>query len=191
MPLTPERRLEIEQWATRFGCANCWTGNLGTAATYIRELMDETLLPPGMEVSTSGASVPVKGDAKYLALLDEMRALHIRKSADYGTDEDALANIRGSVAIGIDPWRAAYLRLLDKINRINRYCVKGTLANESVRDSFLDAAAYALLALRLFDEGQANEPSTNNVVSPLVADVPAPANQTFQAWMNDARQVGA
>jgi hypothetical protein len=195
--MTPERLQEIKHFATRFGCGNGWTGTVGTACTYLRELMDATLLPPGMEVLSSepdgrSQNAPKVGDDGFFRLLDEMRALHVKKSIDYGTDSDPLANIRGAAVIGLEPWRAAYLRALDKVNRINRYCVKGTLANEGVRDSFLDLANYALLALRLFDEGQANAPvSTDYELPPVVADVPVVAHKTFGSWMNDARNVDA
>lgn len=37
--MTPERLEEIRQYATRFGCANCWTGTVGTACVYIVELI--------------------------------------------------------------------------------------------------------------------------------------------------------
>lgn len=93
-----------------------------------------------------------KGDSKYLALLDELRELHLRKAADYGRAEDALANIRASESIGIPPWKAAWLRAKDKVHRIDTFCLKGTLANEGVEDSFKDLAAYCLIALRLFRE---------------------------------------
>ena len=96
----------------------------------------------------------VAGDADYLALLDEMRALHIRKAQDYGSDEDPLANIKASGEIGVPAWKGAWLRAKDKVKRIDRYCVKGTLANEGVEDSFKDLAAYALLALVLFRRAQ-------------------------------------
>lgn len=97
----------------------------------------------------------VKGDEKYLAILDELRELHLKKSADYGSDEDALANLRGSVDVGIEPWRGAWLRALDKVRRMNRFCVKGTLANEGVEDTLKDLAAYSCLVLRLFREREA------------------------------------
>ncbi len=96
----------------------------------------------------------VKGDAEYLAILDEMRELHIKKAADYGSNVDPLANLRGSADIGIEPWRASWLRALDKVRRINAYCVKGKLENEGVEDSFKDLAAYSILALRLYRELQ-------------------------------------
>lgn len=92
------------------------------------------------------------GDEKYLALLEEMKALHIRKATDYGRDHDPLANIRSSEDIGIPAWKGAWLRAKDKVTRIDTYCRKGTLANEGVGDSLMDLAAYALIALRLFRE---------------------------------------
>jgi hypothetical protein len=36
------------------------------------------------------------GNPQYLALLDEMKALHIRKAADYGRGTDPLANVRSA-----------------------------------------------------------------------------------------------
>lgn len=39
--MTTERLAEIEQFTRRYGSANCWTGTLGTACTYIRELLAE------------------------------------------------------------------------------------------------------------------------------------------------------
>jgi hypothetical protein len=93
-----------------------------------------------------------QGDQQYLAILDELRELHVRKAMDYGSDEDPLANLRGSDDIGIAPWMGVWLRTLDKVRRMNRYCRKGQLANEGVEDTLLDMAAYACLALRLFRE---------------------------------------
>jgi len=39
--MTPERRLEIEQLANKYGSSNCWTGTTGTLASIIRELLKE------------------------------------------------------------------------------------------------------------------------------------------------------
>jgi hypothetical protein len=92
---------------------------------------------------------PAAGHPGYLRLLREMAALHRRKAADYGSDKDPLANIRASAEVGIEPWRAAWLRAKDKVKRIDAYCLKGSLANESVEDSFMDLAAYCLIALAI------------------------------------------
>lgn len=62
--MTPERLEEIEQFATRFGCANCWTGTVGAACVYIRELLNERrelLQTLGGEHGSVGA-VAVSGD---------------------------------------------------------------------------------------------------------------------------------
>ncbi len=96
------------------------------------------------------------GHAGYLKLLEEMATLHKKKAADYGSDSDPLANVRRSTEAGVEPWRAAYLRAKDKVQRIDRYCQRGTLANEGVEDSFFDLAAYALIALVMFREEKAN-----------------------------------
>lgn len=93
-----------------------------------------------------------KGDPRFFKLLDEMRELHIKKSSDYGLGEDHLSNLRVSQDFGIPPWVGAVLRLNDKLTRIKALCQKGSLANESVEDSLLDIAAYALLALILKKE---------------------------------------
>lgn len=39
--MTPERRLEIEEAANRYGPSNCWTGTTGTLSAMIRELLTE------------------------------------------------------------------------------------------------------------------------------------------------------
>jgi hypothetical protein len=97
------------------------------------------------------------GDPRYLSLLEEMADLHRRKAADYGSDEDPLANIRASEEIGIPAWKGAWLRAKDKVKRIDRFCCKGTLVNESVGDSLMDLSAYALLALVLLRESKLEE----------------------------------
>lgn len=92
------------------------------------------------------------GDSRFLSLLEQMASLHRRKAADYGSDEDPLANIRASEEIGVPAWKGAWLRAKDKVKRIDRFCVKGELKNEGVEDSLMDLAAYALLALVLYRE---------------------------------------
>lgn len=90
-----------------------------------------------------------QGNPEYLKLLDEMKALHLKKSADYGSHEDPLMNLRASKEIGIEPWLACWLRAKDKIVRVNNFCLKRQLVNESVEDSLMDLAAYCLLAITL------------------------------------------
>lgn len=96
---------------------------------------------------------PHRSSRRFLELLDEMAELHRSKSADYGSEKDPLANIRqGAEAVGIEPWRGCFLRMMDKVQRLKTYCSRGTLANEGVRDTLLDLASYCLIGAILHDE---------------------------------------
>lgn len=84
----------------------------------------------------------------FFDLCDEMKATHKSKSHDYGSPDDPLANIRnGARFVGIEPWRAAAVRLSDKVTRLETYCRTGSLTHESVEDTLIDLASYALLTL--------------------------------------------
>ena len=98
------------------------------------------------------AVAKLAGDPRFHALLAELGAMHGKKAADYGRDHDPFANVRASAEIGIPAWKGAWLRAKDKVKRIDTFCVRGTLANEGVEDSFLDLAAYSLICLILFRE---------------------------------------
>ena len=90
----------------------------------------------------------------FLNLLAEMRRLHESKSADYGSEDDPLANIRqGADFVDIEAWRGCMVRIADKVQRLRTYCRTGRLVHEGVRDTLLDLSAYSLLAIVLFDEG--------------------------------------
>ena len=91
----------------------------------------------------------------FVQLLEEMRRLHESKSADYGSADDPLANIRqGADFVNIEAWRGCMVRIADKVQRLRTYCRTGRLVHEGVRDTLLDLSAYSLLAIVLFDEGQ-------------------------------------
>lgn len=97
------------------------------------------------------------GDPRFLKLLTELHDMHVRKAKDYGSDKDVFANVRSAAEVGIEPWRGAWLRSKDKVKRIDQFCIKGELANESVKDSLLDLASYCLITLVLMEEGDLRE----------------------------------
>lgn len=132
----------------------------------------------------------MEGDPRYLALLEQLRHLHLKKSADYGKGADPLANLRGSADIGIAPWKGAYLRLKDKTRRMDSFCLNGRLECEGVRDTLLDLAAYSLLVLLLFEEeGQTDALRTNAKPADLVQVAhPAPKPQSWHELMEEARK---
>ena len=86
--------------------------------------------------------------AEFCRLCDQLKEMHRRKSADYGSADDPIANIRnGAEFIGIEAWRAAAVRLSDKVTRLGTYCRTGRLEHEGVEDTLMDMASYALLVL--------------------------------------------
>jgi len=99
------------------------------------------------------------GTDAFLGVLQEIAALHIRKSKDYGVDEDALANIRaGGEAIGVDPWKGCVLRISDKMQRLKAFCRRGECEFDGVEDTLADIAAYAAIALVMYREASAPPP---------------------------------
>ena len=99
----------------------------------------------------------IGGDPRFHSLLKEIGDLHSIKSRDYGTGVDPYANVRASSEWGISPWLGALIRLNDKIVRLKQYAQRGSLANESAEDSMLDISVYALIALILHREEQAEK----------------------------------
>lgn len=86
-------------------------------------------------------------------LCDQLKQIHHTKSIGYGSPDDPLANIRnGATFVGIEPWRAAMVRLSDKVTRLQTYCRTGTLTCESFEDNCIDLASYALLTLLMHRE---------------------------------------
>ena len=93
--------------------------------------------------------------ASYFQLLEQLRDMHTSKSQDYGcpSGTDPLANIRnGATFVGIEPWRAAMVRLSDKVTRLATFNATRRLSHEGVEDNLLDLASYALLSLLLYQE---------------------------------------
>lgn len=97
------------------------------------------------------------GSKKFYNNAIEACLLHASKQRDYGRDHDPFSNVRASEDFGVPGWVGCMIRANDKIRRLQTYAVKGELANESVRDSFLDLAVYSLIGLTLFEESQSCE----------------------------------
>lgn len=117
-----------------------------SAETYAERLTGDSLLATPEIHPTSQA---------YFDLLDTLRRLHASKSSDYGcpSGTDPLANIRnGAKFVGIPAFKAAMVRLSDKVTRLATFNATGKLHFEGVEDTLLDLASYALLALVLYRE---------------------------------------
>jgi len=95
---------------------------------------------------------PKTAEDHYQELFNEIRALHGKKGQDYGTQNDAFANLRAAERFGFPAWVGVLLRMEDKMSRLTAFVKNGDLANESAEDSFLDLANYAMLGLALLRE---------------------------------------
>jgi hypothetical protein len=87
------------------------------------------------------------GDPRFLQLLQDLAELHAKKQQDYGSPEDPFANYAAAEDIGIPAWKNAFLRGIEKVNRIKSFIRNGKLANEGVEDAFKDMAVCAMIAL--------------------------------------------
>ena len=89
---------------------------------------------------------------KFEQVLEELRAMHDKKQTDYGRTGDPFSNVRASEAFGIPGWVGAMTRANDKMRRLQKFAAEGNLANESVEDSLIDLAVYAIIGLILYRE---------------------------------------
>jgi hypothetical protein len=84
-----------------------------------------------------------------------MDKIHAAKRADYAPD-DPLSNFRLAELAGVPAWVGILVRLTDKVSRACAYARKGTfaVADESLRDTLIDAANYALLSLMAYESAR-------------------------------------
>lgn len=112
----------------------------------------EAKIPVYHSISELLERPPLLGSQAFRAKLRALRVLHSLKATDYGSDDDPFANIRASANSGVEPWRGAWVRASDKVFRMNRYCNRGSLANEGVTDTLEDLASYCLITSILHAE---------------------------------------
>lgn len=91
------------------------------------------------------------GDPGFLLALDELKALHLSKGHDYADSTDPLKNyVQSAKDGGVEPWRAAFLRLSEKYHRVVNLLNKLEEPNhESLDDTFMDLAAMSLIVRSL------------------------------------------
>ena len=86
-------------------------------------------------------------------MLEEVKRLHLKKSLDYGADEDALMNIRDSAdVINVQAWAGAILRISDKMHRLRSFFRRGVVEFDGIEDTLLDMCSYAAIALVMYRE---------------------------------------
>lgn len=81
-------------------------------------------------------------DVGWLDAWEDLRVLHTAKAADYGTDQDALANyVQASEAVGEPDEFTCWLRIVEKATRALNL-IRAGRANEN--EEGMDVAALAL-----------------------------------------------
>ena len=91
---------------------------------------------------------------RFFELLEDMKKTHNAKRHDYASVEDVFANFRTCEMAGIPAWKGCCVRIGDKFSRIMGFAKKEKLKvkDESIRDTLVDMANYALIALILYEE---------------------------------------
>lgn len=79
----------------------------------------------------------------FARVLEEMEDLHSRKNHDYG---DSFAKSFGEFGLV-----AAVVRMSDKMERLKSLCKGAALVDESVRDTLVDLACYAVMTVAELD----------------------------------------
>ena len=99
---------------------------------------------------------------RFYELLDTMKNTHDAKRHDYANPDDVFANFRTCEQAGIPAWKGCCVRLGDKFSRIMGFAKKEKLKvkDESIKDTLIDMANYALIALILYEEEQKREGPT-------------------------------
>ena len=98
--------------------------------------------------------IPIRpGSEAFIEVLEEVKRLHLKKSLDYGADEDALMNIRDSAdVINVQAWAGAILRISDKMHRLRSFFRRGVVEFDGIEDTLLDMCSYAAIALVMYRE---------------------------------------
>lgn len=98
------------------------------------------------------------GHPEFYKIVEELKDLHSRKNHDYAGN-DPLMNLRMCELGGLVAWKGIIIRLTDKISRLLTFMKTNELKvkDESVEDTFRDAAVYSILGLILYREGRKKE----------------------------------
>ena len=93
---------------------------------------------------------------EFLKLLDEMHKMHLQKSV-YGSQEDHWRNMRQAVNWGASPLQGGFIRMNDKWSRLQTIWenTDADIGDETMVDTLMDLAGYALINICLIREDQA------------------------------------
>jgi len=110
--------------------------------------------PDGPFVDVSG-DYPI-GVPSFPYLLGRMLTLHVERNNAYvASGADPLSNyVKAGESIGVPGWKAAFMRMTEKQNRLQNVLMNSISDPESAEDNLLDIAVIALLTLDLWKRGR-------------------------------------
>lgn len=95
------------------------------------------------------------GHPRFYELLEEVKRIYVAKNMDY-SPEEPLGNFRESAKwVGVEAWRGVLVRMADKWARLTNLCKRSgrhSVSDETVVDTALDLAVYAILFVILWEE---------------------------------------
>ena len=97
------------------------------------------------------------GHPEFFNIIEKMKEIHSSKSHDYaGKGQDPFANLKLSDKMGISWWQGCLVRMGDKFSRLCAFSRQGEcqVKDESIEDTLIDLANYAIICLILFREGK-------------------------------------
>lgn len=123
------------------------------------DLVGEDACPECAEEESILSSGPTEHE-QFEDIVREMIALHLRKAHDYGDSsiDEFYDNLDAAKELGIPAWKGIVLRMNDKMARLKKFCRAGELKNESVEDSFIDIAVYAIKGLIKYRRDNPSKP---------------------------------
>ena len=95
----------------------------------------------------------------FIELIDRMKEIALAKNADYAGEEDFLKNFKIASMLGVKPSMGVAIRLTDKWSRVCQLLQKENPAvvEESLEDTLIDMANYALLMVLCLREEKQNK----------------------------------
>ena len=96
----------------------------------------------------------MKQSEAFYSLLENMKEVHDMKRHDYASQEDVFKNFRTCEMGGIPAWKGCAIRIGDKFSRLMSFVKQEELKvkDESIRDTLIDMANYAIICAILYDE---------------------------------------
>jgi len=101
----------------------------------------------------------MKQSEAFYSLLENMKEVHDMKRHDYASKEDVFKNFRTCEMADIPAWKGCAIRIGDKFSRLMSFVKQEELKvkDESIRDTLIDLANYAIICAILYDETKEKE----------------------------------